>query len=183
MLDWTEFDGGTVVRTGARRGQFEGGDFLSPRAQHADVHTVLFDSRNSAHVWVAHDAGICFTEALPAGTNPTRPPTFLGWRLRSYGIHGAQFYDVTCSPFYQSMTAGGLQDNGTYISYGGSNWYHINGGDGGRVAFTSNPRRIYTAWQDGYNRVLIAPATMVAELICLIHLWLMCLRLPEMLMY
>ncbi|MFP2929503.1 WD40/YVTN/BNR-like repeat-containing protein [Pyxidicoccus sp. 3LG] len=117
------------------------------RAQHADMHAILFDlsERTSAaprRLWVGNDGGVSFTEDM--GTN---------WRKRSYGIIGAQFIDITSHPTFPFILGGGMQDNGTFASYGGPTWYRMGGGDGGAMAFhPTDPRLSHTTSQDNaYN--------------------------------
>src|SRR2546425_1562984 len=120
ILDWQQYDNGD-------------------RAQHADQHAVVFDQRDPDHrIWIANDGGISCTDQVPT------PPTFRGWRKKSLGIVAAQFNDITVHPTFPFVYGGGLQDNGTYVSFGGPTWYHISGGDGGVIAFEQvNPPRFY----------------------------------------
>jgi len=49
-----------------------------------------------------------------------------------------------------------MQDNGTFVSYGGPTWYRLDGGDGGQMAFhPSDPRQYFTTSQDGIDPVQI----------------------------
>ncbi|HZF12394.1 MAG TPA: hypothetical protein VFE33_26700, partial [Thermoanaerobaculia bacterium] len=128
---------------------------LGDRNRHGDHHAVLFDRNTVGHpgrVWVADDAGIALTDAV------TTVPPFGGWHKRSYGIGAAELTDVTVHPLFPFITGGGLRDNGTYLSYGGPTWYHVDGGDGGAIAFTSDPRRFYGSSQDGVDRLAVGAA-------------------------
>lgn len=134
ILDWTRYDQGD-------------------RAQHADQHTILFDVRPSAggtpQLWACNDGGISATADLGAH-----------WRKKSYGIVAAQFTDITTHPRYPFILGGGMQDNGTFVSYGGPTWYRLNGGDGGQMAFDPNdPRRFFTTWQSSveFTQIIAAP--------------------------
>jgi len=118
ILDWTKYDEGD-------------------RAQHADQHALLFDALDPRKVWIGNDGGISLSRDL--GTT---------WRKRSHGILAGMFNDVTVHPTFPFMTGGGLQDNGSWVGFGGPSWFHIMGGDGGTVAFVpGNPQILYSNWQ------------------------------------
>ena len=122
--------------------QYDAGD----RAQHADQNMVLFDSRGGNAVWIANDGGISFCPDITAAV-----PV---WRKRSYGIGAAQLFDLTTHRLFANIFGGGMQDNGTFVSYGGPTWYRLAGGDGGALAFhPTSPFRFYTSWQGGSDRV------------------------------
>jgi len=107
------------------------------RAQHADQHAVAFDVADERAFWVGNDGGISLTRNLGAT-----------WRKRSHGILATQFHDVTAHPTFPAIRGGGLQDNGSWISYGGGSWYYLFGGDGGAVApVPGNPRRSFLGSQ------------------------------------
>ena len=126
VLDWTRYDNGD-------------------RAQHADQGMILFDSRGGNAVWVANDGGISFCPNITLA-----PPR---WRKRSFGIGAAQLFDLTTHPLFANIFGGGMQDNGTYVSYGGPSWYPLDGGDGGALAFhPTSPFRFYTSWQAAVDR-------------------------------
>ena len=126
ILDWLNYDNGDY-------------------AQHADQHAVLFDALDPHKIWVANDGGISF------GLDIRRTALSPGyWRKRSHGILAGQFQDVTADSALPFLCGGGLQDNGTYIGFGGPTWYHFDGADGGGMAFDpTNPRIYYTTWQNG----------------------------------
>lgn len=113
------------------------------RAQHADMHAILFDlrERTSAapqRLWVGNDGGISFSEDVG-----------VTWRKRSYGVIGAQFIDISTHPSFPSIFGGGMQDNGTFITYGGPTWYRAGGGDGGAMAFhPTDPRQFVITTQE-----------------------------------
>ncbi|HYI00863.1 hypothetical protein [Hyalangium sp.] len=120
------------------------------RAQHGDTHAIIFDNReqgdvNAQRIWVGNDGGVSFTE--DRGTV---------WRKRSYGLLGAQFVDITTHPKYPSIYGGGMQDNGTFVSYGGPTWFRMGGGDGGCfVTHPTDPRKFFTSTQEGFNRATV----------------------------
>jgi hypothetical protein len=126
VLDWTRYDQGD-------------------RAQHADHHDMLFDHVNRTRLWVANDGGLSMVSDITRG-NPSIDRT---WRKRSHGILAAQFNDITVHPAYPFIMGGGLQDNGTYLGFGGPTWYHIGFADGGELALEqNNPRLFYVNSQN-----------------------------------
>lgn len=133
VMDWTQYDNGD-------------------HGQHADHFAALFDGPAGARLWVCNDGGISSTDNLGvAALGPVAPVV---WRKRSYGISAAQLFDVTTHPRYPSMFGGGMQDNGTFLSFGGTSWYSVDGGDGGAMAFhPTSPYRYYTSWQGSVARV------------------------------
>ena len=119
VIDWTKYDSG------------------NDRAQHADQHAFVFDIGDPRKIWVGNDGGISMSRDL--GNT---------WRKRSHGILAAQFYDVTVHPDYPFMTGGGLQDNGTWVGFGGLTWYRLFGADGGAMAFEPGDAQTFWAtWQ------------------------------------
>ncbi len=127
-------------------------DFLQygqgDRAQHADQQAVVFDRDRRNHVWVGNDGGISFSANL-ART----------WRKRSHGILATQFVDISTHPTYPFMMGGGLQDNGSWITYGGLSWYHVGHSDGGDLGFDPNSaRNWFVTAQQGVWRGQMAPA-------------------------
>ncbi|HWS13630.1 MAG TPA: hypothetical protein VN279_12565, partial [Rhodocyclaceae bacterium] len=125
ILDWLNYDRGD-------------------HAQHADQHAALFDSGDPKKLWVANDGGISMAVDIVQG----QPLTDRGWRKRSHGINAAMFNDICVHPTYPQMIGGGLQDNGTYVSFGGESWYSVFGGDGGQMSFeVGDPRRFIAPFQ------------------------------------
>ena len=130
------------------------------RAQHGDQHAVLFDRAVPANIWVANDGGISIGQ--PSGGTTV-------WRKRSHGILAAQFFDVTVHPTFPFITGGGLQDNGTWVGFGGPSWYYVDNADGGAIGFEpGDPQRFLTVTQGrantqfGLRRAVIAsPAAAV----------------------
>ncbi len=117
--------------------QFDDGD----RAQHGDQHAVMFDALDPQRMWVGNDGGISMTPDITQGN----PRTDRSWRKRSHGIAAAQFNDIAVNPSHPTMLGGGLQDNATYITYGGETWHSVGVADGGQMAFTLNNPRTYIA--------------------------------------
>ena len=109
------------------------------RAQHADQHAVVFDHSDIRKVWVGNDGGISMTGDLGHS-----------WRKRSHGILGAQPNDITTHSNFPMVYGGGLQDNGTWVSYGGLTWHYLYGGDGGDIGFEPNDvRGFHVTTQNG----------------------------------
>lgn len=114
--------------------RFEAGE----RAQHADQHAFLFDRRDPRRVWSGNDGGI--SESRNLG---------LAWRKRSFGIVAAQFYDLAIHPTYPFVMGGGLQDNGSWLTYGGLSWLQCGRADGGAFAFQPGATDIFLASHQG----------------------------------
>ncbi|GGJ02299.1 WD40/YVTN/BNR-like repeat-containing protein [Neoroseomonas lacus] len=129
------------------------------RSQHADQHDATFDladvrqllantgvgtpqrqaAERTTRLWSANDGGIALASDQAGATR---------WRKRSHGILGAQFYDVTVHPTFPFISGGGLQDNGTWVGYGGPSWYYLDTADGGAMGFEpGDPRRFLTTTQ------------------------------------
>ena len=120
--------------------QFNEGDF----AQHADEHAALFDRGDPNRLWVGNDGGLSMAVDIVQG----HPARDRGWRKRSHGIGAAMFNDITVHPTYPYMMGGGLQDNGTYVSFGGESWYEVGFGDGGQMCFeVADPRTFFAPSQ------------------------------------
>ncbi|MCP4600674.1 MAG: hypothetical protein GY847_09110 [Proteobacteria bacterium] len=150
---WTSPDGGATF---TKRLDWLNYDNRGSRAEHGDQHDILFDTRNTStgpkRIWVTNDGGI----SLSSDTAAT-------WRKMSYGITAAQFVDVTTHPQYPFIFGGGMQDNGTFLSYGDQTWYRLFGGDGGQIAFDPNNfRRYYASWQGNAPRPGLQVITNVA---------------------
>jgi hypothetical protein len=111
------------------------------RAQHGDHHALLFDVREPNSLWIGNDGGISFTADV-VNANPLTAST---WRKRSHGLCVSQFNDITVHPDYPFMMGGGLQDNATYLTYGGPTWAIAGGGDGGQMCFEVRDPRNYIA--------------------------------------
>jgi hypothetical protein len=136
-------------------GQYNRGD----HAQHADHHAIVFDRRNSRSVWLCNDGGISFTPDYTTPANPAAAAPLVRWRKRSYGIGAAQFFAIATHPRFPFMCGGGMQDNGTFVSYGGLTWYPLRNADGGQMAFDPvNPRQFVTSTQASIRPVqIVAP--------------------------
>ncbi len=115
-------------------------------AQHADQHALVFDALDRRRLWLGNDGGIALARDITR-----RDGAAVGyWRKRSHGINAGQFQDVTVhrNPALNFISAGGLQDNGSWVGYGGPTWYHIGPADGGGIAVHgANPRQFLISQQ------------------------------------
>lgn len=128
-------------------------------SQHADQHALLFDVDDRRKLWSGNDGGLSMARDIAARVRPGY------WRKRSHGITAGQFQDLYVFPPHPTdvgarlrfLTGGGLQDNGSWISYGGPTWYHIGWADGsGGAIHPRNPRAIFAAQNGGCNYPMIA---------------------------
>ena len=124
------------------------------RGEHGDVHALVIDSRDGGlanpRLWVGDDGGVSVTTAWSAP---------FSWRKRSYGILAGQAVDVTSHPVFPTLLGVGLQDNGTYFSFGGPTWYHVLGGDGAALAWQpNNQRQAFCTWQNAQSLVTLGVA-------------------------
>lgn len=109
-------------------------------AKHSDQHALLFDEGDPRKVWAGNDGGV--SETRDVG---------LTWRKRSYGISAAQFYEFATHPTYPFVMAGGFQDNGSWVSFGGTTWYQYGVADGGGVGFQpGDVAHFASSWQGGF---------------------------------
>lgn len=123
---------------------------LGDEAQHADQHIAMFDVADNRRLWVGNDGGLSLARDLD---RVAQTPSY--WRKRSHGIFAGQFQDITASPFYPFASGGGLQDNGTWVSYGGATWYYVDGGDGGMMAVDhADPHQLFATWQGSNTNTL-----------------------------
>ncbi|MBL8481483.1 MAG: hypothetical protein JNJ60_04765 [Rhodocyclaceae bacterium] len=123
---------------------------LGDHSQHADQHVAFFDLGNRRALWIGNDGGIALARDVTR-PDPARPGF---WRKRSHGILAGQFQDMTVHPqaALAWLSAGGLQDNGSWIGYGGPTWYRCGWADGGAIAINSgNPRQFMASQNGGLN--------------------------------
>jgi photosystem II stability/assembly factor-like uncharacterized protein len=99
---------------------------------HADQHAMAWAPSNSNIVYLGNDGGIY--KSTNKGEN---------WTSMNNNLFITQFYYGTVSPTGTTY-AGGMQDNGTLKSTGGTNWNEILGGDGGATEIDfNNTNNIY----------------------------------------
>jgi hypothetical protein len=120
------------------------------RAQHGDQHTALFDAVNPHQLWIANDGGISIATDI-VQSNPLTDRT---WRKRSDGLVASQFNDITVHPQFPFIAGGGLQDNATFVSFGGRSWFPVANADGGEMAFEVRDPRSYIA--PNQNRMAVS---------------------------
>lgn len=112
------------------------GQTAYPLPAHADFHTLVFDPTNPKIIYVGNDGGI------DRSTDVTQP----GWHWNdvSHGMVISMFYFMTSNRSYPSLLAGGMQDNGTGITFGNRTWYNPGGCDGFDVGSDAkNPDTLY----------------------------------------
>jgi hypothetical protein len=116
---------------------------------HADQHAIAWNESHPEQFWVANDGGIALTTDLGRS-----------FRRKCFGLDAAQFNDVTVHPSVPFILGGGLQDNGTYVGFGGSGWYHVWGGDGGTIAFDPNAANaLWAPSQTGLQHLTLSGET------------------------
>lgn len=102
---------------------------------HQDIHTLAFDPRNSAILYVGSDGGV-YT-STDRGDN---------WRSLNQGLTLTQVYPgVSQAPADPDRIVMGLQDNGSTRRSSGT-WQHVEEGDGGYTALVS-PQDWYVSAQ------------------------------------
>jgi photosystem II stability/assembly factor-like uncharacterized protein len=107
---------------------------------HVDWHGVYFDPSDTRRVYGVNDGGIFVS-----------PNGGTSWRSLNNGIAVTQFYPgFAVHPTNPSITAGGLQDNGSVLSGGPLFWSNISFGDGGYALIDyTNPNLVITSSQNG----------------------------------
>ena len=153
--------GGTVAITW-NRAQAWDLNVIEP-GHHADHHALLFVQRGAGppELWNGNDGGVSLStdwstgNAYPNGGSVLPLPAGVtSWTKRSNGLIAPQMYDLTQSPLVPTMMACGHQDNGVFMTDGGSTWQFVMGADGGFVAFDpDDPYRCYATWQGGVDSV------------------------------
>jgi hypothetical protein len=109
------------------------------RAQHADQHAAIFDVADRRRIWAGNDGG------LSTAADIRRPPGARGyWRRRGHGITAPQFQDVATHPVLPQLTGGGLQDNASWVGFGGKTWYVVDSGDGGGMEMHAASAQVFT---------------------------------------
>ena len=131
----------------------------SDRAQHGDNHAINFDRRSPNRLYIGNDGGISMTPDV-VHINPSTGHT---WRKRSHGLCISQFHDITVHPNYPFMMGGGLQDNATYLTFGGPTWALAGLGDGGQMCFeVRTPRQFFCPLQSNGNPRFLLQGVVVA---------------------
>lgn len=131
---------------------------LGDHTQHADQHVALFDHQDRRKLWIGNDGGISM--ARDVSRADAVGPGY--WRKRSHGIIAGQFQDLAVHllPALGFMSAGGLQDNGSWVSYGGQTWYRCGWADGGGIAIHPGNPRQFLATQNGAMNLTTVTASL-----------------------
>jgi hypothetical protein len=108
---------------------------------HPDFHTLAFDPDDPKIIYVGNDGGIDRADLDDPEWH---------WTDWSHGMVISMFNYMVSNRKYPTLIAGGLQDNGTVITFGNRTWYHPGGGDGFDVGSDAgNPNTLYASYNDG----------------------------------
>ena len=119
---------------------------IGDHGQHADQHAAMFDRFDRRRLWIGNDGGVSVSRDLQL---PAHAAGY--WRARGHGIQAGQFQHVAMhpTPALSAFSGGGLQDNGSWLGYGGPSWIHVGWADGGNFGFDpGNPRRYLFSQQN-----------------------------------
>ncbi len=111
---------------------------------HPDQHAVVFFPNNPNALLSGHDGGI--SKAANALQQPQQ------WTFLNNGYLTTQFYAVAVDPRGGDLIAGGLQDNGSWITEAASPtqlWQDVLTGDGGFAAVAPGGFPLYVSSQNG----------------------------------
>lgn len=108
---------------------------------HVDQHAMAWDRKVSGRVYIGNDGGVYRSSSNGSLTG--------SWTKSTYQTN-LQFYTVAVSNQDVSRVSGGLQDNGSVRSWGGTNWNSIGGGDGlANLIDPTNQNKVYSCSQYG----------------------------------
>ncbi len=108
---------------------------------HVDQHAMAWDTQVSGRVYIGNDGGVYRSSANGSLTG--------SW-TKSTRQTNLQFYTVAVSASDITRISGGLQDNGSVRSWGGTNWNSIGGGDGlQNLIDHTNQNKVYACSQYG----------------------------------
>jgi hypothetical protein len=108
---------------------------------HVDQHAMAWDPLVSGRVYLGNDGGVYRSTANGSLTG--------SW-AKSLHQTNLQFYTVAVSKQDNSRISGGLQDNGSVRSWGGTGWNSISGGDGlANLIDPVNHNNVYACSQYG----------------------------------
>lgn len=108
---------------------------------HVDQHAMAWDPLAANRVYIGNDGGVYRSASNGSLTG--------SW-TKSTRQTNLQFYTVAVSTQDTSRISGGLQDNGSVRSWGGSNWNSIGGGDGlANLIDPTNQNKVYACSQFG----------------------------------
>jgi len=114
---------------------------------HADIHRILYTSSASNELIISSDGGVFYTNNANAGS--------VIFQQRNKSFATLQFYSAAIKKNGYELLAGGLQDNGTVVNYGGvfNESDMIQGGDGAFCMFDDNEQIIITSTYDNQFKV------------------------------
>jgi hypothetical protein len=136
---WMSTDGGHFWEN-VSKGRDPGYKFEA----HSDFHTLAFDPLDPNIIYVGNDAGIDRSTDMSQAV--------WHWQDVAHGMTISQFYTLTSNRLYPTLLAGGMQDNGTDVTYGNRVWYPPGGCDGSDVgADAENPNTIYMTCNGGLS--------------------------------
>jgi hypothetical protein len=108
---------------------------------HADEHALAWDPLTTGRVYLGNDGGVYRSSSGGTATGT--------WTKSTSQAH-LQFYTVAVSKQDTSRISGGLQDNGSVRSWGGTGWNSILGGDGlQNLIDPTNQNKVYACSQNG----------------------------------
>lgn len=108
---------------------------------HPDFHTLAFDPDDPKIIYVGNDGGIDRADLNDPQWH---------WTDASHGMVISMFNYMVSNRKYPTLLAGGLQDNGTTITFGNRTWYQPGGGDGFDVGSDAgNPNTLYASYNSG----------------------------------
>ncbi|MEO9870063.1 WD40/YVTN/BNR-like repeat-containing protein [Ekhidna sp.] len=109
---------------------------------HPDQHDLLFRPSNPNVALSASDGGLIQSADISADS--------VMWESRNDGFITSQFFTIAQSKIPNDPTIlGGMQDNGTDLSRGTTNWQRVIGGDGGYAATTRDNSLWFASFQRG----------------------------------
>ncbi len=109
---------------------------------HPDIHGIIFDPEDADAMYTISDGGIHYTfDNLKDSVD---------WIPLNNNFITSQFYTISMQKDQATNTLlGGLQDNGTYGTFGGASWNDVLVGDGGYTYITDQQKYYYISFQYG----------------------------------
>ncbi len=113
---------------------------------HPDQHALVFYPSDPKKALSGHDGGVSRTSNITAA--------LVSWESLNRGYYTTQFYAVAVDTAVTDdpTIIGGMQDNGTWLTFSSNvntDWIRELGGDGGFCAITKNGGYYYMSWQNG----------------------------------
>lgn len=104
---------------------------------HEDQHALAFDPDDPGILWVGGDGGVFKSVELTSGGVGR-------WEAVSHGMTTTEFWDVSTQQAEVTPLLGGMQDNGTGVTYGNRTWYAHYDCDGAQAALdAANSATVY----------------------------------------